>query len=443
MQISLESVEYETQPITDAPPKPSTSDLAQKIERIPPVLWNAPLDEVFELFRAFPDRTFFPVISSNGQPMGLIEESKLRRYVYSSYGKALLNNDVYAKALIDLISDCPTVSIDVDIADIVDLFSKGQELKGILVEDQGHYEGFLSANSLLFLMHQQQLGHLASLNKAYQRFVPRRFLEILGKDSITDVQLGDCVQKNMSILFSDIRSFTTLSETLTPEKNFQFLNSYLRRMESSVVDHYGFVDKYIGDGILALFDRSADDALNAAIEMLNKVALYNQHRAKVGYTPIRIGIGINTGNLMLGTIGGNNYMSSTVISDAVNLSSRVEQLTKMYHVPLLITENTYSSLEDPARYYSRFMGNIQVKGKTEGVNIYEVFDGDPESLRVAKALTRSRFENACMLFQEGSYHVAYKQFQKCLREAPYDVTVSHFLNQCREKMQTHSYYSVG
>ncbi len=145
---------------------------------------------------------------------------------------------------------------------------------------------------------------LFQINTAYERFVPSQFLQLLEKSSILDVQLGDQVQLEMSVLFSDIRDFTTISEKMTPEENFQFINAYLSRMESAIIENNGFIDKYIGDAIMALFSGNPDNAVNASIVMLHQLQVYNQERVNSGESPIKIGIGINTGNLMLGTVGG-------------------------------------------------------------------------------------------------------------------------------------------
>ena len=109
------------------------------------------------------------------------------------------------------------------------------------------------------------------LSVAASRFVPHQFLSFLGYDSLVDVKLGDSIQYEMSILFADIRNFTTLSETMTPEDNFKFINGYLSRMEPAIIEYGGFIDKYIGDAIMALFGGGADDAVKAGISMLNRL----------------------------------------------------------------------------------------------------------------------------------------------------------------------------
>ena len=213
--------------------------------------------------------------------------------------------------------------------------------------------------------------NLQKTNLSIERFVPHAFLKIVGKPSIVDVELGDNKQETMSILFSDIRSFTTLSESMTPDENFAFINAYLEQMGPVIRTHNGFIDKYIGDAIMALFT-NADDAVRAGLAMLETLAAFNAERRPAGQPPIGIGIGINSGSLMLGTIGEKQRMEGTVISDAVNLAARVEDLTKTYREPLLISEFTYQQLVDPKAYDIRSVDVVVVKGKTRPVTIYAV-----------------------------------------------------------------------
>ena len=273
---------------------------------------------------------------------------------------------------------------------------------------------------------------LYQLNQAYERFVPRQFLQLLNKKSIVDVQLGDQVQKEMSVLFSDIRDFTTFSESMTPEDNFKFINAYLSRMEPAIAENQGFIDKYIGDGIMALFSGGADDALKAGISMLKRLSEYNQYRAKYDYLPIQIGIGINTGSLMLGTIGGSSRMETTVISDAVNLASRLEGLTKNYGVSLLISHHTFLQLQDSNQYSYRIIDRVKVNGKSAAVSVYEVFDAEQPDIYEGKSVTKQEFEQAVLLYNLGSFSEAAQLFQKCLHQNPMDKVAKIYLSRCQE-----------
>jgi class 3 adenylate cyclase len=264
--------------------------------------------------------------------------------------------------------------------------------------------------------------------------VPHQFLDLLGYKSIVDVKLGDRVQQTMSVLFADIRDFTSLSETMTPHENFKFINYYLMRTEPCITANNGFIDKYIGDGIMALFDGVADDAVKAGIAMLQMLAAYNLTRDERDYDPIEIGIGINTGTLMLGTVGGENRMDGTAIGDAVNLASRLEGLTKNYGVPLLISHHTFSSLTIPDDYQIRPIDRVTVKGKSELVTVYEVFDADPPEVRSAKLATKEVFEMAWMLFSQGEFGAAAGLFEECLSRNPADKVATIYLDRCRKQL---------
>jgi two-component system sensor histidine kinase ChiS len=261
---------------------------------------------------------------------------------------------------------------------------------------------------------------LTKIHAAYGRFVPHDFLKFLGHESIIDVKLGDHIQKTMTILFSDIRSFTSLSEGMSPQENFNFINSYLSRVSPVIRAHKGFIDKYIGDAVMALFPDSADDAVQGAIAMQKQVALYNEHRQKQGYASITIGIGLHTGSLMLGTIGEPQRMESTVISDAVNLASRLEGLTKLYGAGILISRQTLFDIDEAQKYSYRFLGRIKVKGKNKPVAVFEVYDGDSQFLKELKTKSKPSFEKAVFLYCQQQFAQAQQIFQEILEINPQD-----------------------
>jgi adenylate cyclase len=272
----------------------------------------------------------------------------------------------------------------------------------------------------------------SKLADATSRFVPNQFLSFLGCDSIVDVKLGEAVELEMSILFSDIRNFTTLSEQMTPQENFKFINSYLSCMEPLIVENHGFIDKYIGDAIMALFSEGADNAVKAGIAMLHALVEYNQHRDSAGDVPIQIGVGINTGSLMLGTVGGSNRMDGTVIGDAVNLASRIESLTKNYGVPMLITQQTFDRLTNPTDYAVRVIDKVRVKGKSKLVTVYEVFDADLPEVKAGKLATLEVFAGGLSLYNTNSFKEAAAMFADCLRQNPGDKVAQIYLDKCKQ-----------
>jgi len=276
------------------------------------------------------------------------------------------------------------------------------------------------------------IENISRMNEANARFVPRQFLEYLGKDSIADIQLGDQIQKEMTVLFTDIRDFTTISEQMTPKENFNFLNNYLGYMEPVIRNNGGFVDKYIGDSIMALFPDNTENAINASIEMRIKLAEFNHIISQFGQAPIDSGIGIHTGSLMLGIVGGEGRMEGTVISDAVNLAARLEGLTKIYGSKIIITEETLIKINDPTLYNYRFLDVVKVKGKKEAVYIFEIIDADPEDIRDLKNQTKDIFNEAITQYKSKSFKQSLKLFKEVLNINPGDQAVSLYIKRCQK-----------
>ena len=209
---------------------------------------------------------------------------------------------------------------------------------------------------------------LEELNNAYVRFVPKAFLDQLEKNKITSVELGDHRSSYISILFSDIRSFTTMAENMTADETFIFINEYLAELGPVVRRNHGFIDKYIGDAIMAIFT-TADDAVKAGTDMFLALERFNAERST---DDIAIGVGIHTGEVMLGTIGEEFRMEGTVIGDVVNLAARLEDLTKDYSSSLLISEQTKIELSKAEQYNINFVDEVLAKGKSIPTKIYGV-----------------------------------------------------------------------
>ncbi len=270
-------------------------------------------------------------------------------------------------------------------------------------------------------------------NKAYERFVPKESLRILSKKSVIDLKLGDGIRREMSVLFSDIRSFTAMSEKMTPEENFGFINSYLKIMGPIVRSNNGFIDKYIGDAIMALFPEKSEDAVLAGINMLKELKIYNdKNRNSTERAPIQIGIGVHIGGMIFGTVGENNRMESTVISDAVNLGSRIEGLTKHYGISFLISESIYEIINKPTNYKIRFIDRVTVKGKNRPIGIYEVYDADPEELIAKKDATKEALEKAIHLFYDKNPLEAKKILEKASKKFREDLPIKILLERCNE-----------
>ncbi|MCI5114760.1 MAG: PAS domain S-box protein [Candidatus Electrothrix sp. AW1] len=276
--------------------------------------------------------------------------------------------------------------------------------------------------------------YLADLNSAYRRFVPQRFLEYLEKPSIIDIKLGDHVEHSMTVLFSDIIDFTRLSESMNPTDNFKFMNSYLSIMEPIIARNNGFIDKYIGDAVMALFDGTSDDAVKAAIGMLRMLVTYNQGRGRAGYTPINVSIGMNTGVLMLGTVGSPKRMEGTVVSDSVNMAARIQGVNKIYQTSLLIGEETYNSLKQPDDFALRRIDQFKAKGKSKTVTVYEVFETDPSEVKEAKLQSLHIFVEAVNLYHSGHFAEARRLFNECIVQCKQDRVACYYTKCCNRHL---------
>lgn len=268
---------------------------------------------------------------------------------------------------------------------------------------------------------------LAKINTSYGRFVPHEYLHFLEKESIIDVQLGDHVSKEMAVMFSDIRSFTTMSESMTPQESFDFVNAYLRRVSPEIRNYGGFIVKYLGDGMMAVFPNGADDAVQAGLAKLRKVQEYNQSRITKGYKPIQIGMGIHLGHIMVGMVGEASRVQGDTLSDNVNLAARLEGLTKFYGVSFLISEQVLQNLSTRDRYQIRFLDRAIVKGRNEPISVYEVLDAEPEEVKALKFKTQPDFEQALESYRQQDFAKAKTHFKQVLVINPSDKTASLYL----------------
>jgi two-component system sensor histidine kinase ChiS len=273
---------------------------------------------------------------------------------------------------------------------------------------------------------------LEKLLQAYGRFVPDEYLQFLGKQSIVDFQLGDHVSKEMAIMFSDLRSFTTMAEQMTPQENFNFINTYLQQISPEIRKHNGFIVKYMGDGLMAVFPDGVDDAIQAGIVKLEQLQKLNQSRKMNGEIPLNIGIGIHVGDTMVGIIGDANRMQADALSDHVNLTARLESLTKYYGVSLLISGDVVQRFSQPEKYHIRFLDRAIVKGRQEAITVCEVLDVEVEPVRSLKIQTLPIFEEGLEQYCQGNFANAKVCFEQIVKLNPADQPSQIYL----ERIQT-------
>lgn len=278
---------------------------------------------------------------------------------------------------------------------------------------------------------QKSRNELININKSNSRFVPLSLLKILGASSVNDINLGDCCEKEMTVLFCDIRGFTTLSESMTPQANFNFINRYLSQIAPAINKQGGVIDKYMGDGIMALFPNGADAAVTAANDMLIALNKYNQKLLQKKLPPIRVGVGIHSGRMMLGTVGTPVRMDATVVSDTVNAAARVESMTKAFSTQVLITEETKRKLKKLSSYKIRYIASCQIQGKSKPVTLYEIFDHDSTSLQLEKAANQPIMIKAWKQYKNGYREEAINLYQKLIEKSPNDKALFALIERCQ------------
>lgn len=275
------------------------------------------------------------------------------------------------------------------------------------------------------------------LNQTFQKFVPRQFVEHFAKNGIDTLELGRADEDEVAILFCDIRGFTGLSERMKPQELMNFLNSYFLRMNDPIHQNGGFIDKFIGDAIMALFDHpggsstdKATDALNASLDLQKALKVYNSHRAKCGYEPIRVGVGVHYGPVILGTVGSDDRMDTTVIGDSVNLAFRLEGLAPKYHADIVISAQTLNAIEEQHTVTYRMLDLVRVKGRKAPIHIFEVLNHLVEEERALKLLIDEDIRKGLTCRIEQNWGEAMQHFQLALAKAPNDSLVKHHIEVC-------------
>jgi predicted ATPase/class 3 adenylate cyclase len=289
----------------------------------------------------------------------------------------------------------------------------------------------LSAQAAISIQNARLFDEQRGLTQAMSRFLPREFLGLLRKESVVDVGLGDAIEQEMTVLFSDIRGFTSRSEAMTPSEIFRFLNSYLRHAGPVIRRHGGFIDKYIGDEVMALFPGDPSSAVRAAVDLMQALRVFNAELAAEGEEPMRVGVGLHLGRLMLGTIGEPERMDGTVISDTVNVASRLQGMTKVLAAPVIVSGAVLDRVPDMQTFPRRFLGEVQLRGRQRSLPIYEVFAADSPTSRAAKEATREDFEVGVRALNAGDTAGAIAAFQRVVDVNPEDASARYHLARAR------------
>jgi adenylate cyclase len=298
---------------------------------------------------------------------------------------------------------------------------------------------FIFAQSfILSIRSSRAFSSVEMLSATFQKFVPSKFLDRIAKKGIESIEVGNAESDIITVLFSDIRDFTSISEKMSPEELLNFLNAYFKRMNQVIHKNNGVIDKFIGDAIMALYDRpellnqdEARDAVKSAIAMQNALMAHNQHQQNCGYPAISTGIGIHSGKAVIGTVGSIDRMDSTVLGDVVNVASRLESLTKYYKTGIIISSDTWRLLlPENHDFLWRKLDYIAVKGKEQPIDIYEIFNADPDEIKDKKHKILKPYHEALELYYSRQWPEAVKIFKECLTIYREDPVIHMHLERC-------------
>jgi len=389
-----------------------------------------------------------PVYNSNGQIAGKLEIGlDMTSYEISSTRlKSYVSLIVAAVCVLILAVLCILISLIVR-----RLSAVGRVLHNIESGDRTARVPFLTRDELgkvskgLNNMAEElqfQFDRITRLNESTIRFVPMQFMEHLGVSDITKMKLGDNVQRDINVLFFDIRYFSVSSEMMTARENFIFINKILGIAGPIIRKYNGFVDKYIGDAAMALFPNGME-AVQAGIELYQTIVIDKETRVKIGVDGINIGIGIHSGSVMMGIVGENERLSSTVISPNVNLASRVESLTKQTASGMLITRDTLNQLAGHEEEFSyRFIGMVQAAGVNEVAGLFDMLDALPEREKKCRLATKEVFESGVRKYHMKDYAAAVQRFEKVIAADPQDKCASLHLEEAHKHLQNPNLPSV-
>ena len=252
--------------------------------------------------------------------------------------------------------------------------------------------------------------HLARTSRAMRRFVPTEMLQLIGCEHIAELSLGMARAHAITIAFTDIRGFSTSLELMQPQAAFEWLNRCYQLIGPEVRKGGGFIDKYIGDGIMALFPESADHALNATLAM---------HHSTRKLKDLQLGTGLHFGQTILGTLGESERFDATVLSDAVNVASRIEGACRQLDAALLVSDEFRRTLSQIASWQWRCIGPVRLKGRQTAVELWEVLDAKtPEQLRILAP--REAYEALLKAALECAWPSAYDQAHVLSKAYPHD-----------------------
>jgi len=268
-----------------------------------------------------------------------------------------------------------------------------------------------------------------------QKFIPRQFLKFLGKSSIAELELGNQVKKTATTLYCNLNSATEISRSLSLEENFNFINSYLNVVSPVIRRYDGFVDKYMGEGILAVFPRP-QNAIDCAHAIVRTIEMKNKtHR---DLPPVDAKISVHTGDVIFGIVGEEERKSPTIVSDVVELATKLEDINKFLHTKIIFTQSVLNEVPSKYRFNYRYLGSLSLD-ENNSLPLFESMEIYPRDRREKLIHLKSKFELAVRKYNDGRYSESAREFEELLRLVPEDKPSYIYYNKALEKANKEDY----
>ncbi len=279
--------------------------------------------------------------------------------------------------------------------------------------------------------YKEKENKLRQTNLEAQKFIPKQFFKFLGKNSISELELGNQVKKNATTLFCDLKSATNISRSLSLEENFNYINSYLKVVAPLIRRYDGFIDKYLGDGVLSVFSKP-QDAIECAHAILRAIDVKNKSQKELPAIDARLSI--NTGEIIFGIVGDEERKSPTIISDVVNLASKMEEINLYIGTKLLISKASLNELPQNYDFDYRYTGALSLDGGTQ-IPLFESLNYYSKTKREKLKKLKNKFEAGVRAYNEKNYKEAKEIFSYVLHYVADDKPSFVYFNKATEKLK--------
>ncbi|RUS45891.1 HAMP domain-containing protein [Cohnella sp. AR92] len=382
-----------------------------------------------------------PLYNSKGEIIGIYETGKdmtgISKSTYAMVIKTLKIIALIALVLLLVITFMTTYLLSSihKLRRSVNLIAKGEWDVKVQIRTRDEVEELGERFNMMASSIRQYIQEMTKLSNAYFRFVPQQFLKVLGKKNMTQISLGEQSNRRMTMLVCNMRQFSEFSKSLTTDEIFRFINSFLKEFGPSVREHGGFTSRYLGPGMLSMFPNEPEEALKAALKLRSTLEAYNLGRRTSGYEPIDIGIAIHTADVMIGIIGEEQRLEGSVVSADVDLTLGLEKLSAKLGVQVLMTEDSMRSMKKLPQSSYRKLGSFQLDGESQPIELFDLYEGDPDHIRKLKQETKESFERAVELFRSGRFYDAREVFVAVVKKNRYDLAAKLYFFECDRYFQ--------